>query len=452
MKVGHKKNTIFLATVKNFFTNAVIMRFKKNEYLQWFVLSLFFVYQYVLRTYPGVLEHEIRDTFHFSANQFGLLGSLCMIAYGCLQIPLGFMLDKFGLKRIVLSSIAVCVIGNILFVHFNAKEITFVSRFLIGVGSACAFMSALKFASDSLPGKHRGLFMGLTLTLGCLGPYVSGEALSFLIKIYSWQNLVDCLSWLGVVLFVCSLYILTPGKSKVQEKKSDGSSSGRKSYWQLIRGGEIILYGVLSIGMYAPLAVVADLWGISFLKTKFGFDQMSAASINNMSFLGLVVGPVLIPWLFSAKKQMRGLQVCGLGMLFLFVVFIYGPNLPKFTLISIFFMLGIFSSGEILCFDLASRVTDARTSGFVMGLVNSMNTLALAFLHQIVGFGLDLRWSGLTSDDGVKIYKTDEFLWAFSLLVITLLVVTFLAFLNPFKKKAKCCAKQEIEPALELES
>ena len=76
-------------------------------YLAWIAISLFYFYQYILRVSPGVMVVELRQTFKLTAEEFSSLGAIYLYAYSLLQIPLGFILDRMGIRRVIILSILI---------------------------------------------------------------------------------------------------------------------------------------------------------------------------------------------------------------------------------------------------------------------------------------------------------------------------------------------------------
>ncbi|HXW60613.1 MAG TPA: MFS transporter, partial [Myxococcota bacterium] len=135
-------------------------------YLAWSAAALFYFYQYILRVSPGVMVTDLRQEFKMTAEQFSSLGALYLYAYSLLQIPLGIAIDRIGVRRTVLGSIILCIVGALMLGRAETLFMAQASRLLVGAGSASAFMAALKIAADWLSPGQRGFLMGATLTLG----------------------------------------------------------------------------------------------------------------------------------------------------------------------------------------------------------------------------------------------------------------------------------------------
>lgn len=154
-----------------------------RPYAAWVSLNLFFLYVYVLRVSSGVMFNELRQEFLMTGEQFGIFAACYLYSYSIMQVPFGVLLDRIGIRKIALFS-AVVVMGALWFLtQAYGLYAAYISRILLGFGSASVFMSALKFVSDKLPAKQRGIFMGLTLSTGTLGALLAGQLIPPMLKV-----------------------------------------------------------------------------------------------------------------------------------------------------------------------------------------------------------------------------------------------------------------------------
>ena len=65
-------------------------------------VSLFFLYEFVARIEPSIATDEISKDLALSATEFGLISSLFFWIYAPMQIVVGLLLDRYGLRRFVL--------------------------------------------------------------------------------------------------------------------------------------------------------------------------------------------------------------------------------------------------------------------------------------------------------------------------------------------------------------
>ena len=116
------------------------MTFYFRGLIIWMIAAFFFLYEFFLRTFVGSVAHQIIPQLHLTVEKFALIGSAYYIAYGVMQIPVGILVDKFGVKRVMLFATLMCVFATFLFSHATDFAFAFVSRFLMGFGSSFAFV------------------------------------------------------------------------------------------------------------------------------------------------------------------------------------------------------------------------------------------------------------------------------------------------------------------------
>jgi len=106
---------------------------------------------------------------------------------------------------------------------------------------------------------------------------------------------------------------------------------------------------------------------------------------------------------------------------------LYLPGLSYIALNILLFFYGVFSSTEIIVFIMAKECSGAKLSGTVFAATNMIVTLGGVVFQPLVGKLLDTFGdSGIVG--GEHIYTVVDYQVALSILPISLLVVTILAF------------------------
>jgi MFS family permease len=407
------------------------MLFKSRIYWSWLLVSLFFLYQYILRLAPGVMCDPIRDTFGMTASDFSLLGAYYLYAYAIMQIPLGILLDRMGVRKIVLVAILLCLLGTLMMTHAQTIFWAQMSRILVGIGSAAAFMSAFKIAADGFPKGKQGFFMGMTVTMGTVGAFLGTKLLVWTMNEFGWRLGLDFVNCMGVVVWA-GCFVCIP-KGVVALTKPVVEDTG---FWPpiiaVLKKWQVWLYAFLAMGMYGPVSTLANLWGTSFLMTKFTWDISKSAQLTALMHLGIAAGCFLIPWLTSKYNCItRGIRWSGFSLTLLFVVLIYVGGLSELTVILCLIGLGAFAGAEVICFSGVTRGTTSQNSGVTIGVVNSMDMFGGALLQQGVGSILEFCWKDGFNAAGTKIYALEHYQWALSSLIAITALSWVLSFLLP---------------------
>ena len=403
-------------------------RDNRQAYLNWFLLSLFYAYQYLLRVCPGPFTDNIREAFNFSAHEFATLGTYCTLVYSCMQIPFGVLLDRVNVRKFILIAFGLCLAGQFLFTYTSSIVCAQLGRILVGIGAAPAFMSAVKMASDTFSDKFCGVFIGITCTLGTVVVILGTSLLKYICTLMNdWRQALWCLNSVGLILFVVCFFAL-PKTKTVSTKASEASFA--KTFFSVVTNYRIFLYALLTIGTCAVVTTLSDLWGNTFLMTKYHLSDTQANFYNQFMFAGFLLGALVIPMLFKGKQSLRGVRICCVILIGLFCTLIYGPgSLSPMLLQAILFSLGFFACADILCFALAAQFSTPQTSGLIVGWVNTVNMLGFTFFQYLVGHFLDKYWSGTVNTNGLRLYAARDYELALGILLNTVILALLIASL-----------------------
>lgn len=410
----------------------------KILYSAWFLLALFYAFQYFLRVSPSVMANDLRGDFNLTAEQFALFPAIYLYAYGLLQIPIGYFLDSVGAKKTILFSIFVCIMGAVLFYTTENIYIAYASRFLIGAGSAAAFITPLKIIGDLFPDGKKGLFMGLTLAVGTAGPLLAGKPLSELIQSYGWRDagLLTCIA--GVIIFaLIALCLPSQNKMECYTRKPESFADILASFKKVIHNKQVLLYAIIAFGLYAPLSALSDTWGISYLMEKYNYPREVAAQATSFIFIGLCLGSFIIPAFFEPRKLMKmGIQSGLVLMLLCYIAVLFNDHLTLNQLKVLFFFFGFLVGAEMLCFTGISNASEDGLRGLSLGVANTINMVGGAILQQLIGILLDVFWSGNYNEKKIRIYTELDFQYTLSAFILIYAVCIFMTKYLPKDKRS----------------
>ena len=364
------------------------------------------------------MEEDLRNAYLLNAKEFSRLGSYYLYAYALLQIPLGVIIDWVGVTKTIVTSIILCIVGTIMLAVADTYGVAVLSRMIVGAGSASAFMGALKLVTERLPAGKRGFLMGATLMMGTIAPLLVSRPLVYMLEAYGWRNAVFATLIIGIGVFIMA-FIALPKRDKSKPMVAH-ASLGKIGVGVLsvMKNRRIMIYAILAIGLYTPLSVMADLWGPAFLAEKFRLDKADAAQTTMMMYLGLAVGSFVLTGFCEKYNFLNGgIKVSSFAILICFSIVLYGKVVGIGVLTVVLFVLGFFCGAEMMCFTGAVLHTSHDNSGVTLGVVNTMNMLGGAVLQELIGWGLDLQWSGYMTQRGVRIYKVGEYTMLLSVLV-----------------------------------
>ena len=171
--------------------------------LPWFICilgALFYCYEYLLRVSPSVMTHQVMKTYHLEASSFGNLSAMYYYIYIPMQLFVGLLLDRYGPRRLLTMATIACAIGVYFFAATHILFLAEIGRFLMGFGSAFAFVGVLKLAIIWLPPQRFALVTGFTVMLGMIGGMLGDVFLTSLVHMEGWKLTCFLAAIFGVLL------------------------------------------------------------------------------------------------------------------------------------------------------------------------------------------------------------------------------------------------------------
>ena len=169
----------------------------------WFVTSIYYFYQYVMRSAPSVMVPEMSAGFGLTPVGIASLLGLFYYAYAPFSLVAGVALDQFSPKKIVPLGAATVAVGALLFSTGDAT-LASIGRFLQGAGGVFALIGAVYIASSHLPAARAATLIGATqmfgMAGGSAGQFVVGPAIA---GGMAWDTF-----WLGMGLIGVPLVIV----------------------------------------------------------------------------------------------------------------------------------------------------------------------------------------------------------------------------------------------------
>lgn len=387
----------------------------------WGCAALFYLYEFVLRVSPNPIVNELMRDFGVTSTLLGFLVSAYYFAYVPLQVPCGVIVDWLGARRVICLSTLLCIVGCVLFSQSDNFYVAVFARFLIGAGSACAYISCVKVGSEWFAPEKFAVIAGITMMMGTLGGIVGAKPFAALSNMVGWRDAMMIAACVGVgVLAICFFVLKDRRKSKNETVTTGNLFEGLKIVASNPQSWLLAAYGGF---MYVPLCAFAELWGTPFMMNLYDIDNEHAAFAGTMVFLGFALGSLLGPLLSNYIKSRKKVM---LGSSFLtiipFVIVIYNPHIPYNISLFLLFFAGLVCGAQILYFGVAKEMNPDKYSATAIGFTNAGVMASGLIFQPLLGYILDCVWDGLISGDGTPIYSVNDYQQALLTIPICMLV------------------------------
>jgi MFS family permease len=388
---------------------------KLLPYLVCFSASLFFAYELVQFHMMNAISSYLMKDLQMNATSFGKLCATYLLADVIFLLPAGIILDRFSTRKVILSALLICIVGTIGFSQAKSFETAAFCHFLSGIGNAFCFLSCMMLIARWFSKEKQALIIGLVITVGMLGAVFAQYPVSLIAESFSWRGALIADAVAGLLIFGLIFLFVQDGPKQVSNSSSLPFLEGLK---KSLFNRQNILCGFYTCFMNMPLMVLSAVWGSLFLHQVHTISLAKSSFIASMIGVGTIIGSPLFGYLsnkFGAKKPY--MLWGSLLSIFIMAIIMFLPHPTEPLLTSLFFLLGLASSSQVLGYPLITENCPKELTGTSMG-VAAVIIMGLPMIMQpLSGFLLDFNWDG-TMLHGAPFYSHLNFIWAFALFPI----------------------------------
>lgn len=394
----------------------MIARVSVNVWIMWFLASVFYAYQYVLRVLPNIIMPELMSKFQIDAAVFGQFSGLYYLGYAGMHIPIGLMLDRLGPRIVMTVSILCTVLGMMPLIFSDVWIYPSLGRVLIGMGSSGAILGVFKVIRMGFPESHFTRMLGVSVTIGLLGAIYGGQPVQFLLQSWGWEATLKMIGLAGLIL-AAAIYFVLPAQDS--QKINQGNIWGDLK--ALCSKGKVFLICILGGLMVGPLEGFADAWGTSFLKTVYDLNEGVAAGMPSFMFLGMCFGAPIIGYLAEKMgSYFAMILICAVLMAAAFLYLLFGHP-PSSILPFLFSFVGVLCAYQIIVIYKATTYVPERLAAVTNALANMIIMTFGYFFHATIGGVMTYMWTGEMIADR-PLYSAQLYTYGLSVIPMTLMI------------------------------
>lgn len=427
-----------------------------QKVLPWLVCltgALFYCYEFFLRVAPNTMAADIMNFYKIGAGEFGLLTAFYAYAYTPMQIIVGLLMDHYGPRKLLSLSILCCVAGCYLISSYSALSLGKAGFFLMGFGSAFAFVGVLKLAVNWLPPDKLGLVAGVTTTLGLLGGIFAETILDFILSATTWRIAWFYAGISGIIIFVINLlFVRDHPKEHLQNVEDIPNASWKDLFFDLtdiLQNYKFIMNGLIGCILLLPISVFATTWANLFFSQAANISHLIISSyLVPAVFLGMAIGGPIAGVLSEVIGRRKIIyQVSIIVSAILFTVVLCFPTMPVKIITALLFTLGVFTGGQVLVFVIGIELSAREAAGTATACTNFLVMLGPLFFLPFIGWLLDYQWDGVLLND-VPFYSKISYQKALISLplcyVVAYIFTFFLHDTHPMARARELASKEKL--------
>lgn len=350
----------------------------------------------MVRTLPAISADVLARDLGVSAEGLASLTGAYHFAFAAGQIPLGVALDRFGVRPVALTLLALVLAGSVLAALVGGPGGFLLAQVVLGLGCCGMLLCPMTLAAKLLTPARFGLWSGLIQGVGNVGMLLSASPLAWLVEQQGWRAGFWAAG--GLAIAVAALVARVVPAPVPEPGPHPGLLADARQVLRLGTSRRLRGLMLLAFASFAVIIGVRGLWGGPWLMEVKGLGRIEAGHVLLLLTLALIAGPVAAGVLDRRLGHRRALLAGGhaLAGLFLLLLAAGGPGgwlarllglpaLPVSADAALLFAFGLAIAIQPLVFAMTRAVVPPAEAGKALSAVNLSFFLGGAVLQAATG-------------------------------------------------------------------
>lgn len=394
---------------------------RQSRLLPWFIWALaglFVIFNYIQQVVPNIIADELSHAFNANESTLGNIAASYFYAYAVLQIPVGLIVDRYGTRRPLVIAILAAGLGTIAFSWAHSSGGAQMARLIMGASAAFSFIGCLKLVEEWFPPSKFSTLAGMTNTAGMIGA-ASGAPMAVLVNIIGWRTAV---AWMGGAELMLAVLVFAVVRDRPVTVSYSAPETQSGGMFRLLGNPQVWINAVYATSISLVFVAFGGLWGTSYIEKVYDLGAVAAAGTGSLLFLGGIAGSLFFGWYSDYLGRRKPPMVfAGVGALATMACLLYLPAIPLAGFKAGLFLVGFFSSANIVSYAVA-RDLYPKLAGLSIGFLSTFYFAGSAASQPLVGMLLEHRSPGIQGVAVLASLTAGDYRYALSPLVAFMLV------------------------------
>ncbi|MGG3575348.1 MFS transporter [Bacillus gobiensis] len=358
-----------------------------------FLFFLGWVFMYADRNILSPVMGSIGEEWNLDKAQLGLMSTVFFAAYAAMQIPTGFLADRFGRVKILVAGYLLFGVATYLSGIAATFGMFLLMRALTGLGEGTYYGTQYAISSNTTPKKYRGLVSAIInsgMAFGISLGFIMASHFTYTLN-HGWQFSFYIFA-IPTVIIAILIGIFVRDNNHTPKNNEAEQPQEKPNVKLLFTKNHIFVYIIIFCSLYGFFGMLT--WLPYYLQTVREIEGSQTGIIASLVPWASIPGAILFGYLSDKIKSKKPLIVfLGIaGALFQFVI----PYTQNYSLMIVglvmYGLLGKLALDPVLISYMAD-ITPASMYSRVYGFFNFSGMLSSVFAPYITGYFADLTGS-----------------------------------------------------------
>ena len=351
-------------------------------------LAMAYVGSHFFRAANVTIGLDLMRDLSIGPEALGALTGAFFFGFSAMQIPCGFLFDRFGPRLTVAGMLILATAGAAIFTLAPSWPVLLTGRVLMGAGFGVMLIGSMVVISRWFPPDRFSTLTAMVLSIGLLGNLIATTPLAWASQAIGWRAAFG-----GVVIFIAlatiAVWLIVRDAPPGHPFLARTPETPRQMLQGLVEVfSDPRLRPILAMNFcnYACVFTVQGLWGGPYLREVHGLSPIEAGNVLLAAVITYQIGIVTFGPLDRRLDTRKWIAVCGTLATISTLAMLALPSRPPVWLsIGAILGMGFFAASSTMVMTHGRGMFPDRLIGRGMATINTAVMFGVACMQTLSG-------------------------------------------------------------------
>ena len=383
-------------------------------------LATAYVASHFFRAANVTIGLDLMRDLAIGPEALGALTGAFFFGFSAMQIPVGFLFDRYGPRKTVTGMLVLATIGGTVFALAPDWPTLLAGRVLMGAGFGVMLIGSMVVITRWFPPNLFSQVTSMVLAIGLLGNLMATSPLAWGVLLVGWRPLFGAVVAFTALAAIAVWFIVrdAPPGHPFLSRTPESPREMLRGLGEVLRNPTLKFILALNFCNYACTFTIQGLWGGPFLREVHGFTAIQAGHVLLAAVIAYQIGMLVFGPLDRILDTRKWIAIAGtLAVAAILALLAALSHPPARLAVAAIIAIGSLSACSTVIMAHGRGIFPDRLIGRGMATMNTSVMLGVACMQTLSGVILG---SFEPLADGTRTEGAYRFLFAFMAVVLVL--------------------------------
>jgi len=243
----------------------------------------------------ALADQEFIAHFAMSDSDRGMIGAAFFWSYALMQIPMGWVVDRFGVKYPYAICFALWCFATAATGLMTVVAALFIMRLVVGLTEAIVTPASYRWIRLNMPETHAGTAVGIFAMGNKIGVAIGAPIAAWLIVSFDWRLMFILSGLAGLIWLVPWMLGVKSDYLARSEVRAARRKTGQVTFGNIIKA-PVIWGAMITNFCYGYFSFYCMTWMPAYLVEAQGLSLQQSGLYTFFSFAGIALVAVIAGW------------------------------------------------------------------------------------------------------------------------------------------------------------